>query len=331
MNTLTPNERLTGSGDQRAEILARLARFRDDPRDTLKLAERYPHLKFATLNEIAPALDDTDCDVFETGVRLVHERFAVFGVTVLLPLDRVFVGIASTIPAHGGFHQNLLPERQSDDTQTPGYRYVQAAAVITRYGDLYDADRPAPGIVGLDLVHAYAHDSFHWSTFRSYRLGTDGIHRNQHGLNFRRENGRTYSARDAQGSASTRNLGIIMEGAFDREARELARATAFVSGIQCPAGGIDRYAYLDGTGAGLQAPDGDHPWLDGMNGYERAVNGPYAGFLAEIGGPDQEELHGLIIRAALGGDLDPMQRWLDGRYGPGEFSALFRSPGYALG
>lgn len=188
---------------------------------------------------------------------------------------------------------------------------------------------PAPGVAGLDLIRAYTHDCFHWGTFRSYRLGTTGIHRNQHGINFRRENGSSYSARDPHGSASTRNLGVIMEGAFDREATAVVRDVAAITGIPCPATGIDRYAWHDSTADGLHPPDSADSWLIAMNGYAASVTAPYAAFLTEIGGPDSDELHDLIIRATLDGSLSPLQRWLEDRYGPGEFATLFRSVAYS--
>lgn len=66
-----------------------------------------------------------------------------------------------------------------------------------------------------------------------------------------------------------------------------------------------------------------------MSGYGRLVTAPYAVFLAEIGGPAAEELHSRVLLATLTGDLAPLERWLDKRYGPGEFVALFRSGSYA--
>ena len=250
--------------------------------------------------------------------------------TTLLPLERVFVAVAATAAEHGGFHHRLLPHRAPDDIQAPGYRYVQAAAVISRYGDLH-ATPPTPctpGIVGLDLLHAYVHDTFHYLTYRAFRLGANGIHRNQHGINFRRESGQTYSARDPQGSASTRNLGIVMEGAFDREAAAIAGFAAQAVGFAAVAGGIDVAAFQDAIGAHTPRVD-NGPYLASMNGYTALVTEPYATFLADIGGPETTELHTLIVRATLDGDLVRLQAWLDQRYGPGEFAALFRSGAYA--
>jgi hypothetical protein len=66
-----------------------------------------------------------------------------------------------------------------------------------------------------------------------------------------------------------------------------------------------------------------------MNGYAASVTAPYTAFLAEIGGPDSDKLHELLIRATLDGNLSPLQSWLADRYGPGEFTALFRSDAYS--
>ncbi|GAA1972280.1 hypothetical protein GCM10009838_34770 [Catenulispora subtropica] len=49
---LTPNERLTGTTEQKREILDRLTRYRTDPRRTLRLAEKYPHLRFITMDKV---------------------------------------------------------------------------------------------------------------------------------------------------------------------------------------------------------------------------------------------------------------------------------------
>ena len=105
------------------------------------------------------------------GVRLARDRFAALGATELLPFERVFVAVASTTEGWGGFHHRLVPYRAPDDIQTPGYRYVQAAAAISRYGDLADNAPNARGVTELDLLRAYVHDCHHYLTFRSYWLG----------------------------------------------------------------------------------------------------------------------------------------------------------------
>jgi hypothetical protein len=331
LGVLTPNEKLTGTTAQKREILDRLARYRSEPRRALRLAEKYPHLTFATMDEIVSGLAGPDSDVFAAGLELARDRFAALGQSELLPQERVFMAVASTAGGFGGFHDRLLPHRAPDDTQAPGYRYVQAAAVISRYGDRTGLTSPAPGMAGVDLLHAYVHDCCHYLTFRSYRLGAGdggyGIHRSQHGINFRRASGSTYSSRDPQGATSTRNLGIIMEGAFDVDATTVTREAVAKVELACPADGIDHHAFLDAVGQ-VQTVPATAPWLESMNGYVRGINAPYGVFLSEVGGPDSRDLHEVIMTATLSGNLVMLQGWLDERYGPGEFTALFRSSTY---
>lgn len=328
---LTPNEKLTGTTEQKREILDRLTRYRTDLRRTLRLAEKYPHLTFTAMDEVVADLFGADAEVFAAGLESARDRFAALGQSELLPQERVIMAVASTAGGFGGFHDRLLPYRAPDDTQAPGYRYVQAAAVISRYGDRTGLTSPAPGMVGVDLLHAYVHDCCHYLTFRSYRLGAGdggyGIHRSQHGINFRRPSGSTYSSRDPQGSATTRNLGVIMEGAFDVDATTVVREAVAKVGVACPDDGIDRHAFLDAIGELLTAP-ATAPWLESMNGYVRGINAPYGVFLSEVGGPDSRELHEVIMTATLSGNLVTLQGWLDERYGQGEFTALFRSSTY---
>lgn len=328
---LTPNEKLTGTTVQKREILDRLARYRAEPRRTLRLAEKYPHLRFITMDEVVSGLAGPDSEVFVAGLELAWDRFAALGQSELLPQERVYMAVTSTAGGFGGFHDRLLPQRAPDDTQAPGYRYVQAAAVISRYGDRADRTPPAPGMVGVDLLHAYVHDCCHYLTFRSYRLGAGdggyGIHRSQHGINFRRASGSTYSSRDPRGSASTRNLGVVMEGAFDVDATTVTREAVAKTGLSCPADGIDHHALLDAIGEVRTAP-ARVPWLESMNAYVRGINAPYGVFLSEVGGPDAADLHEVIMTATFNGNLVTLQSWLDERYGPGEFTALFRSSTY---
>jgi hypothetical protein len=65
---LTPNEKLTGTTAQKREILDRLARYRTDPRRALRLAEKYPHLTFTTMDEVVGGLAGPDSEVFAAGL-----------------------------------------------------------------------------------------------------------------------------------------------------------------------------------------------------------------------------------------------------------------------
>ncbi|MDX2702128.1 hypothetical protein PV350_04610 [Streptomyces sp. PA03-6a] len=258
------------------------------------------------------------------------------GLFRMLPMDRVLVGIrADRDGAWGGFH---YPNQ--------GYRHLQMRAVITMQGPL-DTGLPAdPDLACLDLLRAYAHDCLHYGSYRSYRLDGDDLVRTQYGLNFRRSDGRTYSAPDHSGSPTTRNLGIVMEGACDREARLITQAAARLCGVVRDAG-MARYAYRDVTGtlddhdqAVLDAPEARaaaapgpeaEQYLAAMGGYERGVNARYRRFLAEVGDDEAELLHDLVLGAIISGDLRRLSGWLDARRGPRAFVGLFRAAGYTGG
>lgn len=158
------------------------------------------------------------------------------------------MGVRSVFPgAFGGFHH---PEQ--------GYRHFQMGAIVTRYGDLADPSAVPAALVALDLLRAYVHDCLHYGAFREYRMWGGRVVRTAYGINRRDQYGRSYSAPDPSGSASTRNLGVVMEGAGDREARSIARAAAANCGVPEPEHPVDRLAYRDAIG-GLD--DGDHARL----------------------------------------------------------------------
>jgi hypothetical protein len=167
--------------------------------------------------------------------------------------------------------------------------------------------------------------------------------RTQYGVNFRRHDGRTYSAPDLAGSPTTRNLGVVMEGACDREARSITREAARQYGIRQP-DGIDGFAFRDVTGlldvadtADLARPEVGEAvapspaaaaFLEAMGRYQVAVNARYGMFLEEIGRTEVEDLHATVLTGMISGQLSPLCAWLRERHGPKAFEALFLSPAY---
>jgi hypothetical protein len=280
---------------------------------------------FSLLHWVLDAwLDQESREVFRQGADLLANRYRELGLSQLLPIDRVWVGVRSTRPdAFGGFH---YPNQ--------GYRHEQLASVITRYGRLNDPQLASPELVALDLLRAYAHDCLHWGSFREYRLRDGQIIRSRYGINRVDPRGRTYSARDSSGTASTRNLGIAMEGATDREARTIAAAVADRLDLAERIASPDQVAFRDTTGR-LKPSDFDDVDPDvanrfhlAMSGYERGVGARYQRFLAEMAGTDADTLHTLIIAAVISGDLSGLMSWLDERHGPEAFRRTFRSPAY---
>ncbi|MFI7126019.1 hypothetical protein ACIBQ1_10015 [Nonomuraea sp. NPDC050153] len=269
-------------------------------------------------------------EVFHVGFSVMAARYEELGLRQLLPIDRVWVGVRSSrTGCFGGFHH---PDQ--------GYRHLQMGAVVTRYGDLSRTATESSALAALDLLRAYAHDCLHYGSYREYQMQGGKVVRTRYGINRRDAAGRTYSAPDPHGASSTRNLGIVMEGATDREASSIARLAALRVGLAEP-DGMDRFAFLDVTGqlteddlARLPAEREDpgrrvtmEGFLSAMGSYNRGVNGRYQTFLAEVGGREADELHDLIAKAMISGSVASLSAWLDARRGPG-FDALFRASSY---
>jgi hypothetical protein len=263
----------------------------------------------------------TDIAPFYAGLTALRPRYAALGLTDLLPLDRVLVGVTSTRQgARGGFHH-----------PNQGYRHLQMRALVTMYGDM-DTPRGS-SLAVLDLLRAYAHDCLHYGSYRSYQMRDGRPMRTQYGINFRRADGRSYSAPDGYDATGTRNLGVVMEGACDREARSITRQIATAHGITAD-GGIDDYALRDVTGRldVVDLPPGLSPeesaYLTSMGKYQAGVNTKYTAFLEEIAGAEAEDLHTTILASVISGSMVRLCAWLDKRHGPGSFAALFMAPRY---
>ncbi|RST07506.1 hypothetical protein EF910_06975 [Streptomyces sp. WAC07149] len=295
------------------------------------LTPRHPGIRFLALPSALAEWQAAGHDMhpFHEGVELLHMRYRELGMTRLLPPERVAIGTESAdTAAWGGFHH---PDQ--------GYRHLQMRALITMYGPLTSTPQN-PSLSALDLLRSYAHDCLHYGSYRSYRLRNGEIVRSQYGVNFRRPDGRTYSAPDTADAPGTRNLGVVMEGACDWEARAITRRAAERCGIQEPEG-PDRFAYRDSTGRlnaadlrqltsghGLAPHAGAARFLESMGRYTTAVNSRYAWFLDDAGPEEGAELHAEVLRALISGSVSGLCAWLDVRHGPGEFLARFRTPSY---
>ncbi|MFH8405599.1 hypothetical protein ACH4FX_12600 [Streptomyces sp. NPDC018019] len=321
---LAPGEHLTGTDT--APLLQALTRLRTA--DTL--TPEHPDHVFTPLSLLLDQWEAQEVNTapFHNGLALVQARYAALGLRQLLPLDRVLVAVRSVRSgARGGFHH-----------PNQGYRHLQMRAVVTAYGDLAAPEPYAGELTLLDLLRSYAHDCLHFGSYRAYRLIDGAPVRGQYGVNFRRADGRSYSAPDRAGARSTRNIGTVMEGACDREARSITRQIAHGHGVLV-SGGTDGYAFRDVTGqldsadvaelAGLPDTGSEtRAYLASMGRYESAVNMRYQAFLEEIGGGEAEDLHSVILASMISGDVGALSTWLDQRHGPGTFAALFMSQVY---
>jgi hypothetical protein len=313
-------------------VAARLAELRDSPAG---LVAQHPQMAFRPLPRVLAAWRAAGLDTrpFREGLVLLRSRYAALGLTRLLPLDRVMVGVRSGRPgAYGGFHH-----------PNQGYRHLQMRALVTVSGCLASGSPDDAPLAALDLLRSYAHDCLHYGSFRTYRLSGDEIVRVQYGLNFRRDDGRTYSMPDHAESPGTRNLGVITEGACDREARDITRRVARCLGLTRRAG-MAAYVFRDATGrlspadtvalsrpahrAACAPTEPACAFLASMGAYQESVNARYDAFLTEVGCGEAADLHDLVLRATLSGSLSRLSAWLDRRHGPRSFSMLFLNPGY---
>ncbi|SCD80237.1 MULTISPECIES: hypothetical protein [unclassified Streptomyces] len=310
-----------------AGAMAGLAAMRAD---VSALTGKHPAHVFRPLPETLNrwAADGIDTAPFHAGVETAERRYAGHGLTAMLPLDRVLVGSASSrADAFGGFHH---PDQ--------GYRHLQMVAVITMYGPMERRSPECPALALLDLLRAYAHDCLHYGARRRYVEVAGRPVRTQYGINYRRATGQSYSAADRIGSRHTRNLGIVMEGACDKEARSITRRTAERFGIAEPSDTLGALAFRDMTGtltdedarrvAGAPESGEQARYASALSGYEMGVNRRYAHFLAEITPGEESECHRRILKAVITGDVTELGVWLDERHGPGTFTGLFRTPGY---
>jgi hypothetical protein len=330
MNVLTPNETLRGAAETKRKISSRLVTLRAAPR----LYDDHPDVTFSRMPDV---LRSTliDHDVLQAGWDIISRRYAALGLHRLLPPGRVWVGTHSFAPdpVFGGFHRS-----------GQGYRHLQAAAVITVYGDLSGNTPRTPELTALDLLRSYAHDCLHYGSYRRYSLpeAGEGVDRIRYGINFRRSDGRTYSARDGAGVTTTRNLGVVMEGATDREARSITRDAAVQASVRQPRSGVNHFAFRDETGlldaddlSALQRPRCANEtgpatsYLQNMVAYARGVGVRYEAFLREVGQEEGDELHSLILTSMISGRLAPLSSWLAARHGSGAFAALFKAENYS--
>jgi hypothetical protein len=323
MTFLLPAEHLDGTEAEKRQLRTLLTRLR-----TSAQPAPLPYLTFQALPGVL-ASSLADRSLFDTGYELLSRRYADLGMRGLLPLSRVWVGVSSSAPpgdpaSFGGFHH-----------PGQGYRHLQMTATITVYGQLTAGACASPQAVALDLLRSYAHDCLHYGTYRRYRRTPDGqVARVQYGINFRGLDGSTYSAPDPPDAITTRNLGIVMEGATDTEATTIARQAAATAGITSMTGlaSVARHAFADTTGtltttaiqdAGVAA----HPYLRALAGFNRAVTGRYQALVRQLD-DDRDELHQHLVTAMISGDLTELEQWLEARHGPGCFASTFRSPAW---
>jgi hypothetical protein len=235
-------ERIFATGSVKNRIQDELKAYREAPDCYIKAS--HPLVLFVTLDALArdpqyaplvsqPLLTEAFC--------LLTQRLSSYEECRPLDPARVWVGLSA--PPAAGLFGGFYHEDQ-------GYRYLQQIAVTSLSGALsaHPVDRT---LVTLELLRAYAHDTLHHHPYRLFLLlptgGSPGqsFYRLQYGINFRKWNGKSYSAKDPIRATTTRNLGNIMEAATDRFAHEFVLSLAEHISYSAPSNPTENYNCLD--------------------------------------------------------------------------------------
>jgi hypothetical protein len=346
-------ERILATGQVRAQIVAELQAYREQYADYIK--ERHPQVSFLPLSELVTNPNYAllvHQPLLKKALRLVVKGLHDYGPYDLLDPTRVWVGVA--MPPNedyfGGFHHH-----------DQGYRYLQQIAIVSLSGALacHPVDRT---LLTLELIRGYTHDTLHHNCYRLFcplpQPKATSFYRLQYGINFRKWNDITYSAKDSVRSATTRNLGTIMEAATDRFAHELVLSLAQTIGYAltpthshngCCSPTPDPtyyYVYRDCTGQLTQTDIGKlrdiergeqsintstnfKIYLKAMRLFVQYVNLRYQQFLAEFDPKRYFQLHHLIIQTMLSGKLKELCQCLDSiQATQRSFVGLFKVSGY---
>ena len=184
---------------------------------------RTPSRTYRTLTEFLSQrpIRNLDYGLLLDGLSRLKERIVAVGGEAI-PRERCLIAIGdSDSSSFGGFH-----------TSGQGYFHLEQVSVgsVCSFGTEPDL---SPTLLARELLRSIAHDTVHHSSHRTYRVDPvfagslaqlpEAVYRWQYGVNFRRRDGTSYSARDRADAGSTRNLGILMDAVTDQFATRFVR------------------------------------------------------------------------------------------------------------
>jgi hypothetical protein len=336
-------ERIVATEAVKRQIEAELKAYRVHHDQYVR--EQHLDLSFVTLEALAHDARYAmlvSQPLLQEACSLLVQRLSIYGNTSMLDLTRVWVGIQAQSGSEffGGFYH-----------ENQGYRYFQQVAITSLTGALSCC--PVDRILAtLELIRAYVHDTLHHNSYRLFfplpHGGSPGqsFYRFQYGINFRKWNGKSYSAKDPIRSTTTRNLGNIMEAATDRFAHEFVSSIADKIGYTAPSTPTENWIYRDCTGqltpadmlhlreiergtASIDATPAFQTYLKNLRLFVQYVTMRYRCFLAEFDPQEQHGLHQLILEGMLSGKLKRLCQCLDTICeGKQSFACLFKSPHY---
>jgi hypothetical protein len=291
-NLLYPSERFRGINRRLAASMVALHR------SGLRIDTFFNDGPFISFRDRAE-----ESSLFRVGLEAAAEQMRQIGVEPIPP-DR-FVLYDPAGNDGRGFHSRFAT----------GFRYLDLVghAVLVRPSAL------SPTLCAADALRSYIHDSLHNATFRSFRIGSSGeVFREQYGVNFRREDGISYSAPTLSGSRNI-NLNLLMDGIVT-----LKTAEAFAQGILTlfllPRTSADEAMVADITCRSEELPS-DHP----ATAFHDLVVLPTRRFLADHG--IEENGVDLIFAAMKSGRTREFVRRIEAS-GQQSWREMFLSPSY---
>lgn len=306
---------------------------------------QHPDLSFVTLEALAHDSRYAmlvSQPLLQEACSFLAQRLNIYGSTSLLDPARMWVGVQTQPGSEffGGFYH-----------ENQGYRYFQQVAITSLSGVLSCC--PVDRILAtLELIRTYVHDTLHHNSYRLFfplpHGGSPGqsFYRFQYGINFRKWNGKSYSAKDPIRSATTHNLGNIMEAATDRFAHEFVSSIADRIGYTAPSTPTENWIYRDCTGqltpadmlhlreiergtTTIDATPAFQMYLKNLRLFVQYVTMRYRCFLTEFDPQRDYRLHDLILSAMLTGRLRRLCQYLDAICERKQsFSRLFKSSHY---
>ena len=213
-----------------------------------------------------------------------------------------------------------------------GYQYwYHAAFVVT-----LSMQAASQELRTLEFARNFLHDCFHFSTFVSFRrvIRTPAkspaaakhcvpeVYREQYGINFRNEEGLSYSSPTLTAYApETINLNLLMDGAIVLTVAELMREASGNVGRNATTleEEIRKEIFLEPLDVAI---------LPKAHGFHTAVTDPSRLFLGRWGGKD---LVTLVLQAMMNGNLQSLKNFFEKKVGsPNSWEKKFRRPGFSI-
>lgn len=311
------NEQYVGQESDREYIKTYLANIRKlDPIEIATLSDPF---SLANINRLRAYIDvDRFWSLSQQVMTWIEERYGI-KIEAIRP-ERYYTALPPEEDVIGGFH----------DHRSFGYQYWYQAGFVVMLGSTVSKEFRT-----LEMIRDFTHDCLHHSTFRSFRRvvkvpakspsdakhRVPKVYREQYGINFRNEDGLSYSSPDLTArSPETINLNLLMDGVIVLVTT--ASLQAKVNDVECRSNletEIKKEIFLEPFDATL---------LDRAHVFHNSVIAPSKTFVEHWG---SDHFITLVLQAMMSGDLIQLKRFFNARTGiKNTWEKLFKRPEFSL-